>query len=77
MSDYDKLLDRAIDQLPQKVFETKRFSVPKAYSVIQGNRTIIQNFKDITEALNRDPQHVLKFLLKCEACGAKAPLKTL
>ena len=135
MNDYDKLLDRAIDQLPQKVFETKRFSVPKAYSVIQGNRTIIQNFKDITEALNRDPQHVLKFLLrelgtagnlegsraimqgkfthylindriddyvkrfimchecnrpdtkiiredrvfllKCEACGAKAPLKTL
>ncbi|MEN6293054.1 MAG: translation initiation factor IF-2 subunit beta, partial [Methanobacterium sp.] len=38
MSDYDKLLDRAIDQLPQNVFETKRFSVPKAYSVIQGNR---------------------------------------
>lgn len=135
MSDYDKLLDRAIDQLPQKVLETKRFNVPRAYSVIQGNRTIIQNFKEIAEALNRDPQHLLKFLLrelgtagnleggraimqgkfthylindriddyvkrfimchecnrpdtkivredrifllKCEACGAKAPLKTL
>lgn len=135
MSDYDKLLDRAIDQLPQKVFETTRFTVPKAYSVIQGNRTIIQNFKEIAEALNRDPQHLLKFLLrelgtagnleggraimqgkfthylindrvddyvkryimchecnrpdtkivredrifllKCEACGAKAPLRTL
>lgn len=64
MSDYDKLLDRAIDQLPQKVFETKRFIVPKAYSVIQGNRTIIQNFKEIAEALNRDPQHLLKFLLR-------------
>ncbi len=135
MNDYDKLLDRAIEQLPQKVFETTRFTVPKAYSVIQGNRTIIQNFKEISEALNRDPQHLLKFLLrelgtagnlegsraimqgkfthylineriddyvnrfimchecnrpdtriiredrifllKCEACGAKAPLKTL
>lgn len=64
MSDYDKLLDRAIEQLPQKVFETKRFTVPKAYSVIQGNRTIIQNFKEIAEALNRDPQHLLKFLLR-------------
>ena len=64
MSDYDKLLDRAIDQLPQKVLETKRFNVPRAYSVIQGNRTIIQNFKEIAEALNRDSQHILKFLLR-------------
>ena len=135
MTDYNELLDRAIDQLPQKVLETKRFQVPKAYSMIQGNRTIIQNFSEKADALNRDPQHVLKFLLrelgtagnlegsraimqgkfthylindriddyvdrfimchecnrpdtrivredrifllKCEACGAKAPLKTL
>lgn len=135
MSDYENLLERAIDQLPPEVFESKRFSVPKAYSVIQGNRTFIQNFREIADALNRDPQHLLKFLLrelgtagnleggraimqgkfthylineriddyvqkfvmchecnrpdtriiredrifilKCEACGAKAPLKTL
>jgi len=135
MDDYDELLDRAIDQLPKKVFETKRFKVPRAYSMIQGNRTIVQNFGEIAAALNRDPQHLLKFLLremgtagnleggraimqgkfthflindrideyikrfvmchecnrpdtriiredrifllKCEACGAKAPLKTL
>lgn len=135
MSDYKNLLERAIDQLPPEVFENKRFSVPKAYSVIQGNRTFIQNFREIADALNRDPQHLLKFLLrelgtagnleggraimqgkfthymindrindyvqkfvmchecnrpdtriiredrifilKCEACGAKAPLKTL
>ena len=38
--DYNELLDRAIDQLPEKVFETKRFTVPRAYSVIQGNRTM-------------------------------------
>ena len=135
MNDYSELLDRAIDQLPKKVLETKRFQVPKAYSMIQGNRTIIQNFSEIADALNRDPQHILKFLLrelgtagnlegsraimqgkfthylineriddyinrfimchecnrpdtriiredrifilKCEACGAKAPLKSL
>ena len=64
MEKYEDLLDRAIDQLPPEIFETKRFSVPKAYSVIQGNRTFIQNFKDIAEALNRDPQHLLKFLLR-------------
>lgn len=64
MSDYNELLDRAVDQLPQKVLETKRFQVPKAYSMIQGNRTIIQNFSEIADALNRDPQHILKFLLR-------------
>jgi len=64
MEKYENLLNRAIDHLPPEVFETKRFNVPKAYSVIQGNRTFIQNFKEIAEALNRDPQHLLKFLLR-------------
>src|SRR5574344_2899669 len=64
MDDYSQLLDRAIDQIHPEVFETKRFKVPKAYSVIQGNRTFIQNFKDVAEVLNRDPQHILKFLLR-------------
>lgn len=45
--DYEKLLDRAIDQLPPEVFETKRFKVPKAHVVIQGNRTFITNFKKL------------------------------
>lgn len=64
MSDYNELLDRAIEQLPTQARETKRFSVPKAYSIIQGNRTIIQNFGEIADAMNRDPHHILKFLLK-------------
>ena len=64
MTDYNELLDRAIDQVPPEVFETKRFTVPKAYSDIQGNRTFIKNFKEIADALNRDPQHVLKYLLR-------------
>ena len=64
MTDYEELLNRAVEQLPQKVLETKRFQVPKAYSMIQGNRTMIQNFSEIADAMNRDPQHLLKFLLR-------------
>ena len=64
MDDYENLLNRAIDQLPPEVFESKRFEPVKAYSVIQGNRTFIQNFKDVADSLNRDPQHILKFLLR-------------
>ncbi|WP_409199837.1 translation initiation factor IF-2 subunit beta [Methanobrevibacter sp. DSM 116169] len=64
MDEYENLLTRAIDQLPPEVFEHKRFKIPKAYSDIQGNRTFIKNFKEVSERLNRDPQHVLKFLLR-------------
>lgn len=64
MTEYEDLLNRAIDQLPPEVFENKRFKVPRAYSNIQGNRTFIKNFKDVAEKLNRDPQHLLKFLLR-------------
>ncbi|MDR3223866.1 MAG: translation initiation factor IF-2 subunit beta [Methanobrevibacter sp.] len=64
MEKYEDLLTRAIDQLPPEIFETKRFNVPKVYSDIQGNRTFIKNFKEISEKLNRDSQHVLKFLLR-------------
>ncbi|MCF0226420.1 MAG: translation initiation factor IF-2 subunit beta [Methanobrevibacter sp.] len=64
MDKYENLLNRAIDQLPPEVFEHKRFKIPKAYSDIQGNRTFIKNFKDVSEGLGRDPQHVLKFLLR-------------
>ncbi|MCC7553618.1 MAG: translation initiation factor IF-2 subunit beta [Methanobacteriaceae archaeon] len=64
MDNYEDLLSRAIDQLPPEVFEHKRFKIPKAYSDIQGNRTFIKNFKEVAERLGRDPQHVLKFLLR-------------
>ena len=64
MDKYEELLGRAIDQLPPEVFEHKRFKVPRAYSDIQGNRTFIKNFKDVALGLNRDSQHVLKFLLR-------------
>lgn len=64
MDTYEKLLDRAIEQLPEDIFKHERFTIPKAYSEIQGNRTFIKNFKEVADDLNRDPQHVLRFLLR-------------
>ena len=118
MDEYENLLNRAIDQLPPEVFETKRFEPVKAYSVIQGNRTFIQNYllrelgtagnlegvrailqgkfnhflinERIDEYIekyvichecNRPDTQIIRedriFILKCAACGAKAPLKPL
>ena len=59
---YRELLERAQSQLPSDVREHKRFEVPAASKLhIVGMRTILSNFKEICEALNRDPRHVLKF----------------
>jgi translation initiation factor 2 subunit 2 len=62
--DYEELLKRARSQLPSKVFEHKRFEIPRPRSFVIGMRTVIHNFKEISDTLNRDPQHVLKFLSK-------------
>ncbi|MCZ2856674.1 MAG: translation initiation factor IF-2 subunit beta [Candidatus Bathyarchaeota archaeon] len=60
--DYKELLKRARSQLPPDVLERKRFEVPKPRSITIGMKTIIRNFKDICDALNRDPQHLLRYL---------------
>jgi len=60
--DYEKLLKRAHSQLPREVLEHKRFEVPKVRSGTIGMRTYIVNYKDIADALNRDPQHLLRYL---------------
>ena len=58
---YRELLERARSQLPSDVREHKRFEVPPPRSFIIGMRTILANFKEICDALNREPRHVLKF----------------
>ncbi|MDH5783026.1 MAG: translation initiation factor IF-2 subunit beta [Candidatus Bathyarchaeota archaeon] len=60
--DYKELLKRARSQLPSDVFERKRFEIPKPRSITVGMRTIILNFKEICDAFNRDPQHLLRYL---------------
>lgn len=63
--DFEKLLDKAYEELPENVkHHHSRFEVPPAQVTIAGNRTIIENFVDIAEAMNRDPNHLLKFILR-------------
>ncbi len=62
--DYEKLLDRALEQVPKAVFESSRFQIPEAEVAIVGNRTILQNFRSIASALNREPEHLIKYLLR-------------
>lgn len=62
--DYKEMLKRARSQLPSEILEHKRFEVPRARSSTIGMRTFIHNFKEVCDALNRNPNHLLKFLSK-------------
>ncbi|MBS7622288.1 translation initiation factor IF-2 subunit beta [Candidatus Bathyarchaeota archaeon] len=62
---YLKALDRALEKVPRRVVSGERFEEPKPEIMVFGkSRTMISNFADIARRLNRNPQHILKFLSK-------------
>ena len=70
--DYERMLDEAYKALPPSVFKRERFEVPKPLVTISGSRTILHNFKEICDVVNREPEHVLKYLSKELATAATA-----
>ncbi|MEA2070913.1 MAG: translation initiation factor IF-2 subunit beta [Asgard group archaeon] len=70
MSEYKKLLEKAREQLPDKIFKKTRFKPPKPDISIEGNRTFIKNWHQIAVALHRDENHLLKFMSRELATSA-------
>ncbi len=64
VNDYDKLLEKAYSELPEKRVAKERLEIPLPEIMIQGNKTIIKNFEAITNKLRRAPRHVGKYLAK-------------
>ena len=62
--DYEQLLKRARESLPEVSQETQRFEIPKVRGHIQGNKTIINNFHQIADTLGRKHDHLLKYVLR-------------
>ncbi|MEM2094292.1 MAG: translation initiation factor IF-2 subunit beta [Candidatus Bathyarchaeia archaeon] len=60
--DYQKLLERALSQLPKRAEQRGRFEPPHARSSVSGNRTILLNLKEICERIGRDREHLLRYL---------------
>lgn len=60
--DYEQLLGRARSQFPDVAVKSERLEIPRLSYAKIGMRTVIYNFKEIADALDRDPQHLLKFL---------------
>lgn len=62
--DYASLLKRARDKLPEKVTTHERFKRPEVDVFLEGKTTVLRNFEDISNAVNREPQHLLAYLLR-------------
>jgi len=64
MEDYMKGLERAMSRLPASRGTEDRFVIPSPKIFYEGKTTVIENFASIADALNRDPDHLMKFILQ-------------
>jgi len=64
MENYDTLLEEAYTKIKPIESKIDRFEIPKVEGHIEGNKTIITNFKQICSYVRRDCAHMLKFLLR-------------
>lgn len=62
--DYNSALDNVYKNLPESILKKERFELQEVKSMIQGNKTIISNFSSIIGQIRREPEHLLKFLLR-------------
>lgn len=60
--DYDMLLKKARAQIPEVASKRARLELPKLNYARIGMRTVIFNFREVAQALDRDPEHLLKYL---------------
>lgn len=60
--DYESLLEQAYEELPEVQDSKERFETPKVRGHIQGNKTVVTNFQQIAQFLNRPVEHLLKFV---------------
>ena len=59
---YEKLLEEAYENIKPIESKIDRFEIPKVEGHIEGNKTIITNFKQVCSYLRRDCEHMIKFL---------------
>ena len=62
--DYNSLLQRGLSKIPEKAFKSSKYETPQTESTVIGSKTVVYNFKDIAAKLNRDPNHLLKFIVR-------------
>ena len=79
MSDfkYEDLLKKAENAFSKGDKNKMRLQVPDPDVIYEGRVTIVRNFIDIADMINRDPKHVAKFLMKELGIGVTIDSKRL
>ena len=62
--DYESLLKRGMARIPEDARTAGRFHIAKPEVEKAGAKSILTNFLEIAGGLDREPEHLLKFLLK-------------
>jgi translation initiation factor 2 subunit 2 len=62
--DYESLLKRGMSKIPEKAIKSSKYETPQTESNVIGAKTVVYNFKDVAAKLNRDPNHLLKFMVR-------------
>lgn len=61
---YEEMLDRIYQKLPEKKVSGERFEIPSANSFVEGNKTIVTNFDEVCSKIRRKKEEVAKYLFK-------------
>ena len=57
-------LERAMKNMPATKGTEDRFVIPLPKMFYEGKATVLENFVNIADTLNRDPDHLMKYLLQ-------------
>ncbi|MEM0444969.1 MAG: translation initiation factor IF-2 subunit beta [Nitrososphaerota archaeon] len=62
---YEKMLDRVLTKVQMNIAGRGERSISLTPEIVHEHRqTIIQNFKQLADALGREPQHLARFIFK-------------
>ena len=61
--DYETLLDRARENIPEEISSRSRWRLPAPQIMIEGSNTIFRNFNEVVSMMDRDDNHVYQFIL--------------
>jgi translation initiation factor 2 subunit 2 len=64
MDDYLAGLERAMKKMPAIRDTKERFVIPSPRVFYEGKTTVLENFLAIADTLNREPDHLMKYLLQ-------------
>lgn len=71
MENYESMLDEAYSKIKKVEGKSDRFEIPEVEGMVEGNKTIISNFIQISSYIRRNPEHLAKFLSKELAAPGK------